>query len=64
MQAGVKPPVILGYGIRDTDRVKEAIALGADGVLIGTAMVNYISKGDYGAFSKFIQSVKNATRLG
>ncbi|HEY59485.1 MAG TPA: tryptophan synthase subunit alpha [Anaerolineae bacterium] len=54
-------PVILGYGINNTDRVKEAVELGADGVLVGTAMVEQITQGDYAQFSKFIRVLKDAT---
>jgi len=55
-------PVILGYGIKNANRVKEAIVLGADGVLVGTSMVEYINQGDYEQFSQFIHSLKDATR--
>lgn len=55
-------PVVLGYGIKNTDRVREAVSLGADGVLVGTSMVEYISQGDYQKFSQFIRSLKEATR--
>lgn len=55
-------PVILGYGIKNADRVREAISLGADGVLVGTSMVEYINQGDYEQFSQFIHSLKDATR--
>lgn len=59
---GLEPPVILGYGIRDPQRVREAVQYGADGVLIGTAMVDQIRSGDYDQFSAFIKSLKDATR--
>jgi tryptophan synthase alpha chain len=55
-------PVILGYGIKNAERVKEAVALGADGVLVGTSMVEYINHGDYTLFSQFIRGLKEATR--
>ncbi len=58
----IETPVVLGYGIRDADRVREAVALEPDGVLVGTAMVEYITAGDYGRFSDFIRGLKEATR--
>lgn len=61
VKAGIDAPVILGYGINNADRVKEAVALGADGVLVGTAMVEQITRDDYAQFSKFIRGLKDAT---
>lgn len=61
VKAGMDTPVILGYGINNADRVKEAVSLGADGVLVGTAMVEQITQGDYTQFSKFIRGLKDAT---
>ena len=58
----IDTPVVLGYGIRDADRVREAVALNPDGVLVGTAMVEYITAGDYKQFSDFIRGLKEATR--
>ena len=60
--AGVKVPIILGYGIRDSERVKEAVGMGADGALVGTAMIEQITTGNYKAFADFIRSLKDATR--
>ncbi len=56
-------PVILGYGIKNADRVREAVSLGADGVLVGTSMVEYINLGDYKKLSQFIHDLKDATRI-
>jgi tryptophan synthase alpha chain len=55
-------PVILGYGIKNAERVREAVSLGADGVLVGTSMVEYISQGNHQKFAEFIQDLKKATR--
>jgi tryptophan synthase alpha chain len=59
--AGLNIPIILGYGINKPDRVKEAVAVGADGVIVGTAMIEKISGGDYYELSKFIREIKEAT---
>jgi len=61
VRAGTDVPVILGYGIKNAERVKEAVALGADGVLVGTSMVEYINQGDHARFSQFIRGLKDAT---
>ncbi len=37
---GIRLPLILAYGIRTDDDVRRALALGADGVLIGTALLD------------------------
>jgi tryptophan synthase alpha chain len=57
----LKAAIILGYGINDPGRVREAVAFGADGVIVGTAMVERITRGDFAAFSKFIRELKEAT---
>ena len=60
--AGLTMPIILGYGINAPERVKEAAEAGADGVIVGTAMIDRISKGDYDGLSSFIREMKAATR--
>jgi len=59
--AGLTMPVILGYGINKPERVKEAVAVGADGVIVGTAMIEMINRGDLNELAKFIRSLKDAT---
>ncbi len=54
-------PIILGYGINNPERVKEAIEVGPDGVIVGTAMIEKINTGDYGQLSSFISEMKEAT---
>jgi tryptophan synthase alpha chain len=58
----IETPVVLGYGIRNADHVRGAVALGPDGVLVGTAMIEHISEGDNARFSEFIRGLKEATR--
>lgn len=53
--------IILGYGINNPHRVKEAVAVGTDGVIVGTAMIERITGGDYTLLSKFIHEMKEAT---
>lgn len=57
----LKTAIILGYGINRPDRVKEAVNVGADGVLVGTAMIERINDGNYHELSKFIREMKEAT---
>ena len=63
VKSEVEVPVVIGYGIRNAEHVSQAVLCGADGVLVGTAMVEYITQGDYGLFSKFIQNLKEATLI-
>lgn len=63
VRANTDIPVILGYGIRDAERAKEAVAMEPDGVLVGTSMVEHINDGDYQKFSEFICEMKKATLL-
>ena len=53
--------IILGYGINNPERVKEAGKLGADGVIVGTAMIERINQADYSGLSEFIHAMKIAT---
>ena len=53
--------IILGYGINNPERVKEAVAAGADGVIVGTAMIERITNGNFEVLSKFIKEMKKAT---
>jgi tryptophan synthase alpha chain len=61
-QGGLEVPIILGYGINKPERVGEALALGADGVIVGTAMIERINSGDLTELSTFIREMKAATR--
>jgi tryptophan synthase alpha subunit len=53
--------IIVGYGINNPARVKEAVKVGADGVIVGTAMIERINQADYAGLSAFIRSMKTAT---
>jgi len=59
--AGLDAKIILGYGVNKPERVREAAATGADGVIVGTAMVEWINSGDYAGLGSFIRSMKDAT---
>jgi tryptophan synthase alpha chain len=58
---GLNAVIILGYGINNPERVKEAVEVGADGVIVGTAMIERINQADYGGLSEFIRALKTAT---
>lgn len=45
-KAGIKTPVIAGFGISNADQAKEAFHMGADGVIVGSAVISHIQKGE------------------
>ncbi len=61
-EAGLAVPIILGYGINSPERVEEAAQVGADGVIVGSAMIERLNKGDFDGLSTFIGQMKAATR--
>lgn len=60
-KADLNAVIILGYGINKPERVKEAGIVGANGVIVGTAMIERINQADYAGLSKFICEMKAAT---
>ena len=57
---GVRLPLILAYGIRTADDVRRAIALGADGVLIGTAMLDAANRQSKNDVKALLESYRAA----
>ena len=57
--AGVLTPVCAGFGISDADQVTQALDMGADGVIVGSATVTHIISGDG---EEFIASLSEACR--
>lgn len=47
-----------GFGIRDRSQVEELVRYGANGVAIGTAIVDFLSRGDKEGFSEFIRNMR------
>jgi len=59
-ESGTKAAIILAYGIRDGERSKEAVATGADGIIVGTPFVELIGNEDYSGLSNRIKEIKDA----
>lgn len=57
---GTKAAIIFAYGIRDAERTKEAVATGADGIIVGTSFVEFIGNEDYSGLSDRIKEIKGA----
>lgn len=60
--SGTKAAIILAYGIRDEERAREAAATRADGIIVGTSFVEFISQADYNGLSRQIRAIKNALK--
>lgn len=57
------PPPILGFGISTPDQVRHAVASGAAGVVVGSAIVRLVANGaTHNEIGSFISSMKEATR--
>ena len=57
--AGIETPVLLGIGISNQDQAKQAIQMGADGVVIGSACVEHALNGRAPLVS-FLTGVRSA----
>lgn len=55
--AGVTTPVVAGFGISNPDQIREVVEMGADGAIVGSAIVNHIIEGNG---PEFIKSLKEA----
>ena len=60
-ESGIKTPVLAGFGISNASQVKQALSMGADGVIVGSATISHIIQGDGEAF---IRSLYEATAGG
>lgn len=58
-EAGVSAPILLGIGISTPGHASEAVAYGADGVVVGSACIDAALKGRR-ALRSFLQSVRSA----
>lgn len=54
------PPPVLGFGISTPDQVRAALAMGAAGVISGSAVVKRIAEGS--DLAEFVGEMKDATR--
>lgn len=51
-KAGIKTPVVVGFGISEPEQVRDAFAMGADGVVIGSALFPHILNKDLDEYLK------------
>jgi tryptophan synthase alpha chain len=57
----LKTPILLAYGIRSGDMGKKAIAMGVDGILVGTAVLQMAHHGSREDLTSLLVSLKSAT---
>jgi len=53
-------PVVIGFGISNFTQVKEAISLGSDGVVIGSALVRLLKEKNFRESFQLIKSLRTA----
>jgi len=60
----MKAAITLAYSINSPERVRESVATGADGIIVGTVLVDLIHDGDYAVLKDFIHSLKQNLIVG
>jgi tryptophan synthase alpha chain len=58
---GTRASIMLGYGINNPARAKEAVNVNPDGMIVGTAVIERIASKDYRGLSELIRGIKDAT---
>lgn len=56
-EAGVTTPLFAGFGINHPEQAAQVIAMGAEGVIVGSATINRILQGDGEAYIKSLSQV-------
>jgi len=60
LEAAGAPPPVFGFGISRPEHVRAALSAGARGVICGSAIVDFLSRG--GNVATFVRSLKDSTR--
>lgn len=58
-RAGITTPIALGIGLSTAEHVRQALTMGADGVVVGTATVEAALRGEH-ALRSFLRSLREA----
>ncbi len=59
-ESGIETPIVSAYGIKTTDDIKKCIELGADGVLLGTVILDAAHSMPLQDFRYFLSSLRSA----
>lgn len=57
-----KIPVAVGFGVSRPGHVRQVVQAGADGVIVGSAIVKLIAETRFGELEAFVRELKDATR--
>jgi tryptophan synthase alpha chain len=61
IKKGTKLPVAVGFGVSRPEQVKELIRQGADGIIVGSALIKKIDRGE--EYKGFVKQLKAATLI-
>ena len=64
VKKSTKLPLLVGFGISTPDHAKKMLALGADGVITGSKVIDLVKSGGQDALSKHLVSMVQATSGG
>jgi tryptophan synthase alpha chain len=56
----IELPVAVGFGVSKPEQVKDLISQGADGIIVGSALIKKISAGE--DYISFVSSLKEETK--
>lgn len=60
---GTRASIMLGYGINNSIRAREAVNLGTDGIIVGSVLLAKIASEDYDGLVELIKGIKGAMIL-
>jgi tryptophan synthase alpha subunit len=52
----------LGYGVRDPERMREAVRLNPDGVIVGSAIIEKIAAEDFDGLADLLRELKSVMK--
>lgn len=56
-EAGIQTPVCAGFGISSAEQAAEALSMGADGIIVGSAMIKHLLNGDGENYIRSLRAV-------
>jgi tryptophan synthase alpha chain len=61
-EAGTQAAILLGYGVRDPERMQEAVDLNPDGVIVGSAIMDRIADEDFDGLDELLRNLKSVMK--
>ena len=62
-ETGTRASIMLGYGVNNSIRAREAVNLGTDGIIVGSAIFAKIASEDYSGLAELVKEIKGAMIL-